>query len=132
MRIAYLTGEYPRVTDTFIQLEVAELRRLGATVLPFSVRRPRNGQALSSAQKEERDRTSYLLPPPSPPLIKGPSQTARLPKAISFSTGTGLENPTARDSRHTLPGSLLFRSGSASRSAPPAKHHPLAQSHRRL
>lgn len=62
MRIAYLTGEYPRVTDTFIQREVAELRRLGATVQPFSVRRPRDGQALSQAQKEERDRTFYLLP----------------------------------------------------------------------
>ncbi len=62
MRIAYLTGEYPRVTDTFIQREVAELRRLGATVQPFSVRRPRHEQALSPAQKEERDRTSYLLP----------------------------------------------------------------------
>ena len=70
MRIAYLTGEYPRVTDTFIQLEVAELRRLGATVQPFSVRRPRNGEALSSAQKEERDRTSYLLPPNSFRLLK--------------------------------------------------------------
>lgn len=62
MRIAYLTGEYPRVTDTFIQLEVAELRRLGAEVRPFSVRRPRNQQALSEMQKAEGDRTYYLLP----------------------------------------------------------------------
>ena len=62
MHIAYLTGEYPRVTDTFIQLEVAELRRLGAVVKPYSVRRPRDEQSLSLAQKEERDRTTYLLP----------------------------------------------------------------------
>ena len=62
MQVAYLTGEYPRVTDTFIQLEVAELRRLGATVKPYSVRRPRDEQSLSLAQKQERDRTTYLLP----------------------------------------------------------------------
>ena len=62
MRIAYLTGEYPRVTDTFIQLEITELRRLGAEVCPCSVRRPRNQQLLSAMQKTEGDRTYYLLP----------------------------------------------------------------------
>ena len=31
MRIAYLTGEYPRATDTFIQREVAALRRARGT-----------------------------------------------------------------------------------------------------
>lgn len=77
MRIAYLTGEYPRVTDTFIQLEVAELRRLGATVLPFSVRRPRNGQSLSAGQKAESDRTRYLLPPSPLALIAAHAKQLR-------------------------------------------------------
>ncbi|MEM6450714.1 MAG: glycosyltransferase family 4 protein [Cyanobacteria bacterium P01_D01_bin.105] len=67
MRIAYLTGEYPRVTDTFIQREVAALRQYGkadgTTVETFSVRYPKAADALSEQQKEERDRTSYLLPP---------------------------------------------------------------------
>lgn len=66
MRIAYLTGEYPRVTDTFIQREVAALRQLGqadgTTVQTFSVRPPRAAESLSMAQKQERDRTHYLLP----------------------------------------------------------------------
>jgi colanic acid/amylovoran biosynthesis glycosyltransferase len=66
MRIAYLTGEYPRVTDTFIQREVAALRHHGAanatTVHTFSVRSPKSTASLNQAQKEERDRTSYLLP----------------------------------------------------------------------
>ena len=39
MRIAYLTGEYPRATDTFIQREVAALRENGVDVYTFSVRR---------------------------------------------------------------------------------------------
>jgi hypothetical protein len=66
MHIAYLTGEYPRVTDTFIQREVAALRQHGqkdgTTVQTFSVRSPQAYDALSADQKEESDRTSYLLP----------------------------------------------------------------------
>jgi glycosyltransferase involved in cell wall biosynthesis len=63
MRVAYLTGEYPRVTDTFIQREIAALREHGATVQTFSVRSPKASQALNASQQAERDRTSYLLPP---------------------------------------------------------------------
>ena len=66
MHIAYITGEYPRVTDTFIQREVAALRQLGmaegTTVHTFSVRSPQSYDSLSQLQKEESDRTSYLLP----------------------------------------------------------------------
>jgi len=66
LRIAYLTGEYPRVTDTFIQREVAALRQQGevneTTVQTFSVRLPQSYESLSTAQKEESDRTRYLLP----------------------------------------------------------------------
>ena len=40
VRIAYMTGEYPRATDVFIQREVAELRRQGFHVETFSVRQP--------------------------------------------------------------------------------------------
>lgn len=80
MRIAYLTGEYPRVTDTFIQLEVVELRRLGAEVLPFSVRRPRSQQTLSAMQKAERDRTVYLLPANPLALLAAHVRLLRYPK----------------------------------------------------
>ena len=38
-KIAYLTGEYPRATDTFIQREVAALRELGWDVQTCSIRR---------------------------------------------------------------------------------------------
>jgi len=63
MRIAYLTGEYPRATDTFIQREVAGLRDLGVEVQTFSVRRPGVEQLVGEEQKAEYDRTTYLLPP---------------------------------------------------------------------
>ncbi len=66
MRIAYLTGEYPRVTDTFIQREIAALRQHGkvdgTTVHTFSVRSPKATGTLSEDQQKECDHTSYLLP----------------------------------------------------------------------
>ncbi|MEM9907985.1 MAG: glycosyltransferase family 4 protein [Cyanobacteria bacterium P01_D01_bin.44] len=63
MRIAYLTGTYPRVTDTFIQREVAVLRENGMNVHTFSVRQPDEQQIVGPEQKEEREGTFYLLPP---------------------------------------------------------------------
>ncbi|MBW4433140.1 MAG: glycosyltransferase [Pelatocladus maniniholoensis HA4357-MV3] len=63
MRIAYLTGEYPRATDTFIQREVATLREMGVEVHTFSVRRTDDRHMVGAEQKQERDRTFYILPP---------------------------------------------------------------------
>ena len=63
MRIAYLTGEYPRATDTFIQREVAALRHKGLEVYTFSVRRTDDEHIVGPEQKAERDRTFYILPP---------------------------------------------------------------------
>jgi colanic acid/amylovoran biosynthesis glycosyltransferase len=62
MRIAYLTGLYPRATDTFIQREVMALREKGVDVHTFSVRRPGDEHIVGSEQKAERDRTYYILP----------------------------------------------------------------------
>lgn len=62
MRIAYMTGEYPRATDTFIQREVAALRDAGAHVETFSIRQPDEKQIVGPEQRAERDRTHYVLP----------------------------------------------------------------------
>ena len=62
MRIAYLTGQYPRATDTFIQREVAGLRELGVEVDTFSIRRTGDSHMVGSEQRLERDRTFYILP----------------------------------------------------------------------
>jgi glycosyltransferase involved in cell wall biosynthesis len=63
MRIAYLTGEYPRATDTFIQREVAALRDCGVEIFTFSVRRTADEHIVGSEQETEREGTFYLLPP---------------------------------------------------------------------
>ena len=62
MHIAYLTGEYPRATDTFIQREVAALRELGVDVHTFSIRRTGDEHIVGTEQQRERDRTFYILP----------------------------------------------------------------------
>jgi colanic acid/amylovoran biosynthesis glycosyltransferase len=66
MRVAYLTGEYPRATDTFIQREVAALRTNGIDVQTFSIRRTGDEHIVGEEQRAERDRTFYLLPPKLP------------------------------------------------------------------
>ncbi|MDJ0648921.1 MAG: glycosyltransferase family 4 protein [Xenococcaceae cyanobacterium MO_188.B19] len=63
MRIGYITGEYPRATDTFVQREVEALRKEGAEVFTFSVRRTADEHIVGVEQEAERDRTFYILPP---------------------------------------------------------------------
>ena len=63
MKIGYLTGQYPRATDTFIQREIFSLRSLGLAVQTFSVRKPSLEQLVGEEQKSEFNQTEYLLPP---------------------------------------------------------------------
>lgn len=64
MRVAYLTGEYPRATDTFIQREIAAVERCGIGVDRFAVRRPGDDHMVGPAQEAERAATTYLLEQP--------------------------------------------------------------------
>jgi glycosyltransferase involved in cell wall biosynthesis len=61
-RVAYLTGEYPRATDTWIQREIASLRQRGMEVDSFAVRRPGDEHMVGPEQRAERDTTTYLYP----------------------------------------------------------------------
>lgn len=63
MRIAYLTGEYPRATDTFIQREVTALRAKGIEIHTFSVRRTGSEHIVGPEQLSEQQQTYYILPP---------------------------------------------------------------------
>lgn len=66
--IAYLTGEYPRATDTFIQREVAALRDLGTEIITCSIRRTASEHHVGPEQREEARRTYYVLADVSSPL----------------------------------------------------------------
>jgi len=60
--IAYLTGEYPRATDTFIQREIAALRSFGVDVRTFSVRRTDTAHHVGPEQRAEAVQTFYVQP----------------------------------------------------------------------
>ncbi|MEX0299170.1 MAG: glycosyltransferase [Kordiimonas sp.] len=60
-RIAYLTGEYPKVSHTFIQREVAELRALGLEVSTCTVRRPPLDTIVGEDQNNEAKNTFCIL-----------------------------------------------------------------------
>ena len=61
LRLAYMTGQYPRVTDTFIQREVLALRALGHYVKTFSVRHPPDNESAGedAAECEKNDDLSF-------------------------------------------------------------------------
>ena len=66
LRIAYMTGEYPRATDTFIQREVAALRHAGrrrSRRFPSACRRTRRTSAPSRCR---RSGTRSTCCPPRP------------------------------------------------------------------
>jgi glycosyltransferase involved in cell wall biosynthesis len=66
--VAYLTGEYPRATDTFIQREVAALRARGLTVETCSIRRTGVEHHVGEEQRSEAARTFHVLEQTGKPL----------------------------------------------------------------
>lgn len=63
MRIAYLCSEYPAISHTFILREVDALRRRGAEITTFSIRRTSPSNLLSRADRAAFESTFAILPP---------------------------------------------------------------------
>jgi glycosyltransferase involved in cell wall biosynthesis len=83
LRLAYLSGEYPRATDTFIQREIAGLRARGVEVLTCSVRRTDASHNTGAVQQGEQAATFHVLEHARRPLrLAGDHLTvlARSPK----------------------------------------------------
>lgn len=68
-KIAYLTGEYPRASDTFIQREVTHLRALGHEVLTCSIRTTGAEHLVGPEQRDEHARTFKVLDTMRDPLV---------------------------------------------------------------
>lgn len=66
--VAWLTGEYIRVSHTFIQREVAAMRDLGFDLRTFSIRRTGPEHLISAEQRAEAARTFYVLEAASKPF----------------------------------------------------------------
>lgn len=63
MRLVYLIGTYPELTNTFIDREIATLRRLGLfEIMIVSIRHPHTLDSCSPEQKALYEETQYLLP----------------------------------------------------------------------
>lgn len=80
-RIAYLTGEYPTVSHTFILREVEALRQLGLEVDTCSVRQTGAEHHRGPAEKDAVRTTFYIL------------AAARRPAVVMRAAGVALSSP---------------------------------------
>ena len=78
VKIAYLTGEYPAVSHTFILREIEALRALGADVITCSIRRTPPSQQPGPAEKAAAASTFYVLAAARNPLTLLGAQLAAL------------------------------------------------------
>ena len=93
--IAYLTGEYPRATDTFIQREVAALRALGWQVETCSIRRTGPEHHVGPEQRAEAAATFNVID-----AARAPARTLR---ALGRALRTGRFLSTLRLALRTRP-----------------------------
>lgn len=70
MKLAYLCSEYPAISHTFVLREVEALRRLGAAITTFSIRRTHPDRLLSPADRAAAQTTVAILPPSWPQLLR--------------------------------------------------------------
>lgn len=59
--VGYLTGEYPKISHTFIQREIAALRARGIEIATFSIRKPSPGDLVGDEERKEFLTTFYVL-----------------------------------------------------------------------
>jgi glycosyltransferase involved in cell wall biosynthesis len=69
VRVAYLVSRYPLISHVFILREVQALRRAGAAVDTFTIRRPDDDQLLSEDDRREHAATHAIVPPDPAELV---------------------------------------------------------------
>ena len=67
--VAYLTGCYPMASHTFIQREIAALRRFGARIITVSVRAPGADHLTGPEERGAAAGTFYVLRRARNPLV---------------------------------------------------------------
>jgi glycosyltransferase involved in cell wall biosynthesis len=66
--VAYLTGDYPKVSHTFILREVESLRAAGLEVITCSIRKPREGEFKGPEELRALAETFYVIAAARNPL----------------------------------------------------------------
>jgi glycosyltransferase involved in cell wall biosynthesis len=95
MKIAYLSGEYPRATDTFIQREVAALRAHGLEVVTCSIRRTGAEHLVGEEQRLEARATFHVLPASANPATLFRAKLAALRHPVRYLRALALAWTTA-------------------------------------
>jgi glycosyltransferase involved in cell wall biosynthesis len=98
--IAYIAAEYPKVSHTFIQREIAALRRAGARVRPITIRRTPASGLLGEEDRREAAMTYAVLPTTWQRLVAAHARTAlRAPRryAGTLRLALRLSAPGARN-----------------------------------
>jgi colanic acid/amylovoran biosynthesis glycosyltransferase len=91
VRIAYVCSRYPAVSHTFIQREVAALRRLGLDVDTVAVRRAAPEEVLSQADRAEAQATYAIIPARPWHLVRAHATALlRYPRAYRTTLGRAL------------------------------------------
>lgn len=82
IRVAYLAAIFPRATDTWIQRELASLRKADVEVETFAIRRPDADHIVGPEQRAEQDRVTYILEAAKSPklLVSHAKLLVRSPK----------------------------------------------------
>jgi len=86
VKIAYLCVQYPAVSHTFVLREVNALRRLGAEIATFSIRRAGSNQLLAHADRVAFESTYAILPPRWTRLLATHAKLALMAPAACLST----------------------------------------------
>jgi glycosyltransferase involved in cell wall biosynthesis len=77
-RLGYVVTHYPKLSQTFVANEIAELRRHGIDVVPFSLNPPDDSDLRTDAACREQQRTFYIKAAgPVPMLLAGLRCAAR-------------------------------------------------------
>lgn len=95
MRVAYVVSRYPGVSHTFIQREVAGLRRLGIEVVTVSVHRVPPEDLLSATDRDEAATTRHLVPLDRQRIAAVARTAARHPRAALGLARRALRTPGA-------------------------------------
>jgi colanic acid/amylovoran biosynthesis glycosyltransferase len=69
VKLAYIASRYPYLSHTFILREVLALRRAGASVDTYTVRRPELDDLRTPDDREAYETTQALVPPPTVELL---------------------------------------------------------------
>ena len=62
VKLAYFCSEYPSRSHTFIRREIQELRRRGASIDVYAIRRPKQDDLISKIDLQEFQQTVSILP----------------------------------------------------------------------